>query len=345
MRSVAKLLQHSRRRGDRVYVPRRSYPKMTDGEGLQSIEEQSLFRYPQKRYYPVRIGDLFKNQYRIITKLGYGAYSTVWLARDERSKQYASLKVCVQDNTETSPVINEVSMLQRLGKVAQGSGNPDISPQNVLMEVEGDTIFEEIEKQESHDPSVPIMSAGAPIYRSRTPMLELSGIPILSDFGQMRLREPVNKDLWMSDLYRAPEVLLGLPWDFPVDIWCLGVMTLELLEGKNLFDPVDRVTNEYVLPLALAQYIGYLGPPPLDMIKQSPLFLEYFDHEGNWIFEPQITKTSFEDFVTTIPPGEDKDMFLRFIRTVLTWDPVLRATSSEAIRDEWLMKPWDNNMW
>lgn len=47
------------------------------------IEEQTLPYYHKKRYYPVRIGDTLKDRYKIIAKLGYGAYSTVWLARDE----------------------------------------------------------------------------------------------------------------------------------------------------------------------------------------------------------------------------------------------------------------------
>lgn len=28
----------------------------------------------------------------------------------------------------------------------------------------------------------------------------------------------------MSDLYKAPEVLLGLPWEYPVDVFSIGVM-------------------------------------------------------------------------------------------------------------------------
>ncbi|KAJ5562174.1 protein kinase [Penicillium sp. DV-2018c] len=224
----------------------------------------------------------------------------------------------------------------------------DISAQNVLMKF-GDenivTILQDIEDQESRDPSLPITSTihGAMpivVYKSRPTMLALSGHPILTDYGQMRLVEGcVNQDLWTSDLYRAPEVLLQLPWGFPVDIWSIGVMTLELLEGKNLFDPMDHVHSQYVLPLALAQYIGYLGPPPLEIIQNSPLFSTYFDAQGNWISEAPIPKTSFEDFVTTIPPGEEKDQFLRFIRKILTWDPEVRATSYEIILDEWLMRP------
>ncbi len=68
------------------------------------------------------------------------------------------------------------------------------------------------------------MKDGVPLYRSRAAMVELSGIPILTDFGQMRLAEPMNNDWWMSDSYRAPEVLLKLPWAFPVDVWSVGVM-------------------------------------------------------------------------------------------------------------------------
>ncbi|KAL9125557.1 MAG: hypothetical protein Q9217_005256, partial [Psora testacea] len=287
-------------------------------------------------------------------------------------KQYTSLKICVCEDTEASPVINEVKMLQRLGKFAQEADHPgleftrlasdifeiegpsgrhcciatkaqgtslrtlqetfpnailpkilvkslihrlwfsvnwlhatcgvvhtgrlyinkslylrlstnyiaDISPQNVLMKAEDEMNFKGLEDQELQNPSIPIIDDGAPVYQSRITMLELSGIPVLNDFGQMRLVEPMNKDWWMSDLYRAPEVLLKLPWGFPVDVWTVGVMTLELLEGKTLFNPIDHIHNQYVLPLALAQYISYLGPPPLDLIKQSPLLSTYFDEEG-----------------------------------------------------------------
>lgn len=47
------------------------------------LEEQTLPLFHRKRYYPVRIGHLLNDKYRIISKLGYGAYSTVWLAKNQ----------------------------------------------------------------------------------------------------------------------------------------------------------------------------------------------------------------------------------------------------------------------
>ena len=70
----------------------------------------------------------------------------------------------------------------------------DISPQNILTEAEDEINFRDIEDLESQDPSIPIMTDGAPVYKTRNTALELSGIPILTDFGQMRLAGSMNTD-------------------------------------------------------------------------------------------------------------------------------------------------------
>ena len=47
-----------------------------------SVEEETFSDYLTARYYPVRIGEVLVSKYQVVDKLGYGAYSTVWLARD-----------------------------------------------------------------------------------------------------------------------------------------------------------------------------------------------------------------------------------------------------------------------
>jgi len=50
-----------------------------------TVSEESLVRYHPGGYHPVRIGDHFNGgKYEVISKLGFGLYSTVWLARDAR---------------------------------------------------------------------------------------------------------------------------------------------------------------------------------------------------------------------------------------------------------------------
>lgn len=176
----------------------------------------------------------------------------------------------------------------------------DISPQNILIkDSENLTSLQHIEQQEAEHPSDAVTSDGAHVHSSRVVLGQVSGIPVLTDFGMMRTAEPANTDWWMTDLYRAPEVLLGHPWETPADIFAIGVVvsaaprsaarmsiltpfvqTLELLEGKNVFQPIDYEHHQYVLPLALAQYIGLLGHPPTSMILPGTPSAEHFDEQG-----------------------------------------------------------------
>jgi hypothetical protein len=51
------------------------------------INEESSSRYCLGGYHAVRIGDSFKDgTYTIVNKLGFGLYSTVWLAHERRYK-------------------------------------------------------------------------------------------------------------------------------------------------------------------------------------------------------------------------------------------------------------------
>lgn len=49
--------------------------------------------YEPGGYHPVLIDDLLQDRYRIVDKLGFGGYSTIWLARDEVEKRYVAVKI------------------------------------------------------------------------------------------------------------------------------------------------------------------------------------------------------------------------------------------------------------
>lgn len=63
---------------------RRTYHQLSRQAMKYAIEEQTLPRFQQKQYCPVEPGQVLARRYQVITKLGYGAYSTVWLTRDQK---------------------------------------------------------------------------------------------------------------------------------------------------------------------------------------------------------------------------------------------------------------------
>ena len=59
---------------------------------------EELEEYSPGGYHPVRIGDEYcQSRYLILHKLGYGSFSTVWLARDSLAGRYVSLKINTAD--------------------------------------------------------------------------------------------------------------------------------------------------------------------------------------------------------------------------------------------------------
>jgi hypothetical protein len=65
-------------------------------EPMETIER--FERYAAGGYYPIRIGDQFcSSRYYIVHKLGHGASSTIWLARDENLAKYVAIKFAVSE--------------------------------------------------------------------------------------------------------------------------------------------------------------------------------------------------------------------------------------------------------
>jgi serine/threonine-protein kinase SRPK3 len=64
---------------------------------------ENLEAYRPGGYHPIKLGDEYcQGRYRIVHKLGYGAFSTVWLARDSAADIYVSLKVVTATASERS---------------------------------------------------------------------------------------------------------------------------------------------------------------------------------------------------------------------------------------------------
>ncbi|KIW19693.1 hypothetical protein PV08_00267 [Exophiala spinifera] len=83
----------------------------------QPFEEERLPWYDAAQFYPVRIGELFDSKYKVVGKLGYGAYSTVWLCRDVRDSGFVALKVCTREVATSPRVHRELRFYEHVGSL------------------------------------------------------------------------------------------------------------------------------------------------------------------------------------------------------------------------------------
>ncbi|KAH7399195.1 serine protein kinase [Phaeosphaeria sp. MPI-PUGE-AT-0046c] len=89
---------------------------------LSSIDAEPLHRHEAGGYHPITLGDCFRNgRYKILHKLGWGGYSTVWAARDLRDQKYVALKVSVARSQEDNRELKVLRTLARLNSEEAGS--------------------------------------------------------------------------------------------------------------------------------------------------------------------------------------------------------------------------------
>lgn len=86
---------------------------MDPGEQLGSDDEEQEDPRDYKRggYHPVNIGDVFNARYHVIRKLGWGHFSTVWLAWDTQDKRFVAMKIVKSAEHYTEAALDEIKLL------------------------------------------------------------------------------------------------------------------------------------------------------------------------------------------------------------------------------------------
>ncbi|KAF2453036.1 protein kinase, partial [Lineolata rhizophorae] len=80
------------------------------------VEEERVPDYKLARFYPVRLGEVFKSRYQVVAKLGFSTASTIWLCRDLEANNLLTLKVCITGKSAPK-VDNEVAISRYLRSI------------------------------------------------------------------------------------------------------------------------------------------------------------------------------------------------------------------------------------
>lgn len=82
--------------------------------GSEDEEQEDEKDYYKGGYHIVCIGDYYNNKYYIIRKLGWGNFSTVWMAWDDLNKIYVAIKIakskasCLEGAKEEIELLNDI---------------------------------------------------------------------------------------------------------------------------------------------------------------------------------------------------------------------------------------------
>jgi serine/threonine-protein kinase PRP4 len=150
----------------------------------------------------------------------------------------------------------------------------------------------------------------------------------------------------VSRFYRAPEIILGVPYDPALDIWSIGCTLYELYTGKILFP--GRSNNQMLL--LMMELKGRFNGK---MIKRAKFGDMYFDEMGGFesvewdrvtgadvIRKVHISKPTKDVRARLMPPAsvklqdEESKMLINFIDLLdkcLVLDPARRITPREAL--------------
>ncbi|XP_073007867.1 serine/threonine-protein kinase AFC3 isoform X2 [Typha latifolia] len=164
----------------------------------------------------------------------------------------------------------------------------------------------------------------------------------LIDFGSTAFDNQDHSSIVSTRHYRAPEIILGLGWSYPCDIWSVGCILVELCSGEALFQ-----THENLEHLAMMERV--LGPLPEHMIrKASSSALKYF-RRGTRLNWPEGA-VSRESIRAVRKLDRLKDLVSRhvshssgsladLIHGLLRFEPSERLTAREALNHPFFKVP------
>ncbi|KAH8425313.1 uncharacterized protein LDX57_003070 [Aspergillus melleus] len=99
----------------------------------------------------------------------------------------------------------------------------DIKADNLMFGIDDDSVFHDFEENELRHPCPRKELDGRTIYTSRElKMPKDIGAPVLCDFGSAVFGDEEHSEDIQPNIYRAPEVILQVPWTYSVDIWNAG---------------------------------------------------------------------------------------------------------------------------
>ncbi|PVH96969.1 hypothetical protein DM02DRAFT_616857 [Periconia macrospinosa] len=309
--------------------------------------------------YNIVFGDHLAYRYEVVDLLGKGSFGQVVRCVDHKTGALVAIKIIRNKKRFHQQALVEVNILQKLREWDPENKHSMINFTQsfyfrghlcISTELLGMNLYEFIK---AHDfkgfslrlirrfckqmlSSLVLLKGKKVIHCDLKPENILLAHPLHSeikviDFGSSCFENEKVYTYIQSRFYRSPEVILGMSYGMPIDMWSLGCILAELLTGYPIF-PGENEQEQ------LACIMEIFGPPEKHLIEKSSRKKLFFDSLG----KPRVTVSSKgrrrRPSSKTLSQALkcDDDAFLDFITKCLRWDPERRMKPDEAMLHEFI---------
>jgi dual specificity tyrosine-phosphorylation-regulated kinase 2/3/4 len=299
-------------------------------------------------------------RYEILEVIGKGSFGQVIRALDHMTNKHVAIKIIRNKKRFHHPALVEVRILDHLRKKDK-DGNHNVihmleyfnfrNHLCISFELLSLNLFELIKKNSYQGFSLNLIRRFANSMLKCLRLLQKeniihcdlkpenvllkqrgsSSIKVI-DFGSSCYTNQRVYTYIQSRFYRSPEVILGLTYGTPIDMWSLGCILAELYTGYPLFPGENEVEQ-------LACLMEVLGPPPDELVAAATRKRLFFDSRGNprCITNSKGRKRKPGSKNLSIALRCDDPLFIDFISRCLEWNAKRRMTPDEALRHEWIL--------
>jgi serine/threonine-protein kinase PRP4 len=333
-------------------------------------------------YYNTILGELIENRYHVTANLGRGMFSSVVRATDTTRNELVAIKIVRNNDTMRKAGIKEIGILNdiaandpedkkhiiRLHRFFDHKGHLCMVFENLSLNLR------EVLKKFGRDIGINLKAIRAYsqqlflglslLKKCQYLHADLKPDNILVNEGRNMLKicdlgsassitENITAPYLVSRFYRAPEIILGLPYDTGIDVWSIGCTLFELYTGKILF--TGRNNNGM-----LRSIMECRGRFPSKLLRKGTLTYNYFDDLLNFqaIDEDRVTGRMTTKMIEIkakpvrdlrarlVPKGKkmeeserkEGELFLDLLDKCLDLRPEKRITPMEALKHPFILR-------
>lgn len=328
----------------------------------------------------VHVGDFLGESHEVISIIGEGGFGFVTMCRNSRSGDLEAIKISKNEPKIIQQTNKEIAILKRLQCL-----DPDMCHivrwkefffhgENICLNFEllDESLFDFIVNREK---GLSAAEARIVLHQTTTALCHLHSIGIihadikpdnvmmvncgqqpmrvkLIDFG---LAYPIGGEPGVSVQtigYRAPEVVLDIPFNEAIDVWSLGVLAAEAVTVCNLY----YAREDYDVLSLIIEYLGQPSDELLDLGKSTEhFFCQQSNSNQRWRFKTidefdgdtdrsdEIRSYSIDDIPNMMEEGPVVDVLLLvdLIKKALQLTPNDRPTPFEVLQHPFFVQSKD----